>query len=204
MKTVSSRVEQHVGIPGGWRSIWPSGPQGSETAWAIAFLVPYAAIFLVFAVYPVCYGLWLGHDPALYAELFAHPRYRVTAINTLVMVGIGVNLQLFLALLLSAFFLDTGPLTRALLVLFMLPWALPALPAFLSMHWMLIGYGGFMNTALEELFGVDGPIWFNSYWLALGANVLASIWKWLPFWTLVLLAGRMAIPREIYDAAAVD
>ena len=184
--------------------IWPGGPQGSETAWAIAFLIPYAAVLLVFAVYPVCYGLWLGHDFALYADLFANPRYRTTAVNTLVMVGVGVNLQLFLARLLSGFFIEGGTWIRALLVLFMLPWALPALPAFLSMHWMLIGYGGFMNSALEELFGIDGPIWFNSYWLALGANTLASIWKWMPFWTLVLLAGRMAIPVEIYDAAAVD
>ena len=86
----------------------------------------------------------------------------------------------------------------------MLPWALPALPAFLSIHWMLIGYGGFMNSALEMLFGIDGPIWFNSYPLAMGANILAYIWKWLPFWTLVFMAGRMAIPQDIYDAAEVD
>jgi multiple sugar transport system permease protein len=193
-----------AGIPGRWRNLWPRGPQGSETAWAIAFLLPYAAVFLVFAVYPVCYGLWLGHDLRLYADLFANPRFRVTIVNTLIMVGLGVNLQMFLALLLAGFFLEGGRARKALLVLFVLPWALPALPAFLSLHWMLIGYGGFMNTALEELFGIDGPIWFNSYGLALGANVLASIWKWMPFWTLVLLAGRMAIPPEIYDAAAVD
>ena len=190
--------------PGGWRALWPSGPLGSETAWAAAFLLPYIAVFLVFAVYPVCYGLWLGHAPGLYADLFANPRYRVTAVNTLIMVGLGVNLQMFLALLLSGFFLQPGGARKALLVLFMLPWALPVMPAFLSMHWMLIGYGGFINTALEELFGIDGPIWFNSYWLALGANVTAAIWKWMPFWTLVFLAGRMAIPGEIYDAAAVD
>ncbi|HEY0423405.1 MAG TPA: sugar ABC transporter permease, partial [Rhodopila sp.] len=93
---------------------------------------------------------------------------------------------------------------KALLVLYMLPWALPALPAYLSLHWMLIGYGGFLNSALEALFDIDGPIWFNSYWLALGANILAYIWKWMPFWTLVFLAGRMAIPQDIYEAAAVD
>jgi multiple sugar transport system permease protein len=86
----------------------------------------------------------------------------------------------------------------------MLPWALPALPAYLSMHWMFIGYGGFLNSALEALFGVDGPIWFNSYPLAMGVNILAYIWKWMPFWTLVFLAGRMAIPQDIYEAAAVD
>jgi multiple sugar transport system permease protein len=187
-----------------WRRVWPSGPKGSETAWAIAFLIPYAAVFLAFAVYPACYGLWLGRDPQLYADLFAHPGYRISVVNTLIMVGIGVNVQMFMALLLSGFFIQPDRWIKTLLVLFLLPWALPALPAFLSLHWMLIGYGGLLNTALEELLGIDGPVWFNSYWLALGANVLAYIWKWMPFWTLVFLAGRIAIPKDIYDAAAVD
>ncbi|MBV9863329.1 MAG: sugar ABC transporter permease [Alphaproteobacteria bacterium] len=162
------------------------------------------AVSLAFAVYPVCYGLWLGRDPALYADLFAHPRYLTTIVNTMLMVGIGVNVQMFLGLLLSGFFIQHGRWRKALLVLFIIPWALPALPAFLSLHWMLIGYGGFLNTALYELLGIDGPIWFNSYGLALGANILAYIWKWMPFWTLVFLAGRMAIPEDIYEAAAVD
>ena len=61
-----------------------------------------------------------------------------------------------------------------------------------------------MNSALETIFGVEGPIWFNSYALAMGANILSYIWKWMPFWTLVFLAGRLAIPQDIYEAAAVD
>ncbi len=34
--------------------------------------------------------------------------------------------------------------------------------------------------------------------------MLVHIWKSLPFWTLILLAGRLAIPRELYEAASVD
>jgi multiple sugar transport system permease protein len=111
---------------------------------------------------------------------------------------------MFIAFLLSGFFLRKERWIKPLLVLFMLPWALPALSAYISLHWMFIGYGGFLNSALDMLFGVDGPIWFNSYWLAMGINILAYIWKWLPFWTLVFLAGRLAIPQEIYEAAEVD
>jgi multiple sugar transport system permease protein len=187
-----------------WRPPWFGPIRGSEFSWAVAFLVPYAAVFLAFAVYPVVYGIWLGADPELYAELFAEPRFQTTVVNTLLLAGVGVNVQMFAAFLLSGFFIQPGRWIKALLVLYMLPWALPALPAYLSLHWMLIGYGGFLNSALEILFGIDGPIWFNSYWLALGANILAYIWKWMPFWTLVFLAGRMAIPPDIYEAAAVD
>ncbi len=187
-----------------WRPPWPGGPQGSDFSWAIAFFVPYAAVFLAFVVYPIAYGLWLGRRPELYVTLFDDPRYVTTVINTLLLVGVGVNLKMVLAFLLSGFFMWRSRWIKALLVLYMLPWALPALPAFLSLHWMFIGYGGFLNSALEVLFGIDGPIWFNSYWLAMGANILAYIWKWMPFWTLVFLAGRMAIPQEIYEAAEVD
>jgi multiple sugar transport system permease protein len=187
-----------------WRPPWHGGLRGSELSWAIAFFLPYVAVFAAFVVYPVAYGLWLGSDPALYAEVFDNPRYLTTVINTLLLVGIGVNVKMFLAFVLSGFFMRRSRWIKAMLVLYMLPWALPALPAFLSLHWMFIGYGGFMNSALETLFGIDGPIWFNSYWLAMGANILAYIWKWMPFWTLVFLAGRMAIPQDIYDAADVD
>ena len=34
--------------------------------------------------------------------------------------------------------------------------------------------------------------------------ILVHIWKSLPFWTLILIAGRLAIPKEMYEAAAVD
>ena len=96
-------------------------------------------------------------NPDLYAELFAQPRYLNTVMNTLLLVGVGVNVKMFLAFLLSGFFMYPGRWIKALLVLFMLPWALPALPAFLSLHWMLIGYGGFMNSALKLLFPYRRP-----------------------------------------------
>jgi multiple sugar transport system permease protein len=181
-----------------------SGPRGSDVAWAVAFLVPYIGILLGFALYPICFGLWLGSQAQGYADLFDNPLFWTTVFNTFMLAGVGVNVMLFLAFLLSGFFILPGRWIKALLVVFMLPWALPALPAFLSMHWMFIGYGGFLNSALETIFGVQGPIWFNSYEWAMGLNVLAYVWKWMPFWTLVFLAGRLAIPQDIYDAAAVD
>jgi multiple sugar transport system permease protein len=111
---------------------------------------------------------------------------------------------MFLALLVSGFFMRRRWWIKALLVIYILPWAIPSVPAFVSFHWMLIGEYGFLDSLLSALFGIEGPIWFNDRWLALGANIVSYIWKWMPFWTLVFLAGRMAIPREIYDAADVD
>jgi multiple sugar transport system permease protein len=186
-----------------WR-YWRGGLRGSEFAWAIAFVVPYIGVFLAFVVYPVCYGVWMGSQPSLYADVFSDPIYQQTVVNTLVFVAFGVNLKLFLALLLSGFFMRPGWWVKGLLLIFVLPWAVPALPTFISIHWMLNGEWGLLNNVLYIAFGVDGPSWLNSRWLALGAAVCSHVWKWLPFWTVILLAGRMSIPQEIYDAAKVD
>ena len=178
--------------------------QRSELAWALAFLAPYLVVFAAFVVYPVGYGLWIARDPALYAELFADQRYLRTVVNTVLFVGLGVNLMMFAAVLLSGLFVRREWWVRALLAVYLTCWALPAIPAFVSFHWMLIGEQGLVNGLLRELFGVEGPIWFNDRWLALGCNIVAYVWKWMPFWTVVFVSGRMAIPQEIYEAAAVD
>ena len=93
---------------------------------------------------------------------------------------------------------------KALLMIYVLPWAVPALPTFISIHWMLNGEWGLVNNALYKIFGIDGPSWLDSRWLALGSAIYSHIWKWMPFWTVILLAGRMAIPQELYEAAKVD
>ncbi|HJS88232.1 MAG TPA: sugar ABC transporter permease [Acetobacteraceae bacterium] len=186
------------------RRAWRGGLQGSEFNWAIAFVLPYAAVFLLFVVYPVGYGLWLGSKPSLYAELASDPTYVGTVINTALYVGIGVNLKMFLAFLLSGFFMRRRWWIKALLMIYVLPWAIPALPAFISIHWMLNGQWGFLNNVLWALFGIDGPIWLNSHWLGLASNIASYIWKWMPFWTVIFLAGRMAIPQELYEAAEID
>lgn len=187
------------------RRDWHRHLHGSDLAWSIAFVIPYAAVFAGFVIYPVFYALWMGRDPALYSLLLSDPKYLEAAVNTAVFVGVAVNAQMFLALLLSAFFARRRRWIKMLLVLFMLPWTLPAVPAYLSFHWMLVtGHLGLIDHLLQLLFDIEGPNWLIHGWLALVCDIVASVWKWLPLWTLILLGGRMAIPQDVYDAADVD
>ena len=178
--------------------------RGSDFKWAIAFIVPYAAIFFALVVYLIAYALWMASEPSLYADLIAGPLYLSTIVNTLLFVGVGVNVKMFLALLLSGFFLRRRRWIRALLAIYILPWALAAAQACISFHWMLIGEAGLVDGVLSALLGIEGPNWFNNRWLGLGSNIVAYIWKWMPFWTVIFLAARIRIPRDIYDAAEVD
>jgi len=189
---------------------WPRGPGGrsflapSDRIWTLAFVFPYVAVLLAFVLVPLGYGLRMGSSPALYAALWSDPIYTRTLVNTLVFVGLSVNVKMVLALLLSGFFMRRRRWIKGLLVVFMLPWVMSAIPAFISFHWMLVSEQGFINSFLRQVVGVEGPLWLSNPRLALGANIIAYIWKWLPFWTLVLLAARMAIPPDIYEAAEID
>ena len=178
------------------RLVSGAGLHGSDFAWALAFVLPYVAVFVAFVIYPVAYGLWLGSDPRSYTALFNDPIYPETVVNTLIYVVIGVNLKLFLALLLSGFFMRPQWWVRALMLVFILPWAVPAIPTFISIHWMLNGQWGLVNNLIWDLFQTDGPPWLDTPNLAMASVIVAYIWKWLPFWTVIFLAGRMAIPKD--------
>jgi len=108
------------------------------------------------------------------------------------------------ALLLSGFFVNDRWWIRWLSVLFILPWAVPAIPTILSVRFMLNPEWGIINQIWFRLTTEDGPNWLNEPWLALTMSMVVHIWKSLPFWTLILLTGRLAISADLYEAASVD
>ena len=182
----------------------PPRPISSWETWGRILLVPYLVVFLVFVIFPVCYGLWLARQPQSYVRLFEDPIFFRSAVNTLVFLAIAINVKMFIALLLSGFFLHTRWWIKVLSVLFILPWAVPSIPTILSVRFMLNPEWGVINSTIFKLTALDGPNWLNDPTLALSFSILMHIWKSLPFWTLILLAGRMAIPQEQYEAASVD
>jgi len=172
--------------------------------WGRVLIVPYLVIFVVFVLYPVGYGLWLARHPSSYVKLVEDPIFFRTAINTVIFLVVAINLKMIVALVLSGFFVKDRWWIKALSVLFILPWAVPSIPTILSVRFMLNPEWGVINTLIFKLTGADGPNWLNDPTLALSFSMLMHIWKSLPFWTLILVAGRLAIPGEQYEAASVD
>jgi multiple sugar transport system permease protein len=172
--------------------------------WGRLLVLPYLLVFVVFVLYPVGYGLWLARDPQNYVKLAADPIFFRTVINTVVFLLVAVNLKMIIALGLSGFFVQTRWWIKIIAALFILPWAVPSIPTILSVRFMLNPEWGVINSTYFRLTGLDGPNWLNDPTLALSFSMLMHIWKSLPFWTLILLAGRLAIPTEQYEAASVD
>jgi len=175
-----------------------------KQVWALLFTAPYIVIFLAFVVFPVGYAFWLARDPHLYVELSEDPIFLRTVVNTLVFLIVAINVKMVMALFLSGFFTHKRWWVKVLAVLFVLPWAVPSIPTILSVRFMLNPEWGVVNTLIFSLTGDDGPNWLNDPTLALSLSMVVHIWKSLPFWTLILLAGRLAIPGELYEAASVD
>ena len=172
--------------------------------WGRVLVVPYIVIFVVFVLYPVGYGLWLARHPQSYVKLFDDPVFFRSLINTIVFLGVAVNLKMVVALGLSGFFVQTRWWIKIIALVFILPWAVPSIPTILSVRFMLNPEWGVINTTIFKLTGADGPNWLNDPTLALSLSMLMHIWKSLPFWTLIFVAGRLAIPSEQYEAASVD
>jgi multiple sugar transport system permease protein len=184
--------------------VQPQPARNSYQFWGRVFVVPYLLIFLVFVLYPVGYGLWLARHPQSYVKLFEDPIFFRTVINTIVFLVVAINVKMGLALFLSGFFVQTRWWIKWLAALFILPWAVPSIPTILSVRFMLNPEWGVVNTLIFKLTGIDGPNWLNDPTLALSLSMVMHIWKSLPFWTLILVAARLAIPAEQYEAASVD
>jgi multiple sugar transport system permease protein len=87
----------------------------------------------------------------------------------------------------------------------LLPWMLP--PAVVATGWAWLYHNpfGMLNPLLVGLGVLDTPrAWLASPDTAMGAVIVANLWRGFPFISLVLLAGLQGIPNVLYEAADVD
>lgn len=100
------------------------------------------------------------------------------------------------------------PLRAAFRVLFLLPWMFPAVVPGITWRWIFDGLFGVFNEILYRVgwyAETDIPIaWLGQTSTALGATIVANIWRGFPFMMVLLLAGLQSINHEMYEAASVD
>jgi multiple sugar transport system permease protein len=137
----------------------------------------------------------LAHDQSFYRALK----------NTLWWTGASVFFQflfgLILALLLDKPFVGRG-IVQALVFL---PWAVPTFLAGLNWAWMFNPVIGPIPHWLYALGLLDAPnnILSDPH-LAMWGPIIANVWWGIPFFAITLLAALQAIPRDLYEAAAID
>ena len=182
------------------------------------WLAPMFAMIIAFGIYPLIYSIWLstqGKVPGLrdykfigaenWIKAFSDDRFIdslvVTIEYTLICLVIQVVLGMAIAMLLDCERRGYG-LLRALMTL-----PLVVQPAVTGMMFLLMedGQFGVLSYYLKEmgLVDPDNPI-LASTSMALWGVMAADIWQWTPFMVLILMAGLRALPKEPFEAAAID
>ena len=184
----------------------------------LPWLLPASALMIVFGVYPLLYAVWLSlqrkhpvtrklqFSPGYnWSKMFADDRVWNALFNTLVYTGIALVAQLVLGMLI-ALLLDTDRkgygLMRAMMTL---PLVVP--PAVTAMMFLLMLNGSFgvLSAGLYAtgILAEDHSILAQSS-TAMAGVLLAEIWQWTPFMVLIMLAGLRSLPKEPFEAAAID
>jgi multiple sugar transport system permease protein len=134
-------------------------------------------------------------DPVFWASFRRSLVWTAGAMTSQMVVGIAVALVLHEHVKGRAF-------VRGL-VLF--PYLVPAIVAVLVWRWIFSDTVGVANWLLVDFLGLlDQPIpWFNPGWVMVSV-IIMSLWKYLPYWALFVLARLQTLPPELHEAAKID
>ena len=140
-----------------------------------------------------------------YLRLLHDPTFWLTLKNSLVWVVFSVGFQFVLgfgvALLLNAEFKGR----TFYRTLNLLPWIIPGVVVGLVWEYLYQPNYGPINDILRRVGLLRVPIaWLSEPVYAMAGVIFANIWRGIPFFSIMILAGLQAIPDEVYEAATVD
>jgi multiple sugar transport system permease protein len=173
--------------------------------WIIGFLL-FTAVPMLFSIYVsfARYNIttppeWIGLEN--YQRLFRDPRFYQSLGNTFWMVIFKTPIVIVVSIALALLLAMDVPGGRFFRTVFYLPNVLAGVAAVFLWKWILAP-DGLLNRALGVV-GLDGPAWFTDpNWTKPGLVVM-GMW-WIGGNVLIYLAGLKGIPRELYEAAAMD
>jgi multiple sugar transport system permease protein len=180
------------------------------------FLLPGLLLFGVFRLYPLLDGLrlsftnarlgrpqyaWVGL--ANYERLLDDTRFHTSLWNT-AFYTLASTLPILAIPLVLAVLLHRGVgLTTFLRSAFFFPFTLSVVTVGLTWLWLLDPVVGPFNYYLRAL-GVPARSWLADPATAMWAIILTTVWWVAGYYLVIYLAGLQDIPRELYEAAALD
>jgi multiple sugar transport system permease protein len=217
---VAQNVSPRVATASSLLSRWSAHRGRKETAAAYLFLAPGYLLFAAVILYPIVRAFeislfnwsivpgassqFLGlhnynraiHDPVFWRSLENTVFYMALTVPTQIALG------LFVAALLDAR-LPARPLFR---LLFYMPVVTSWVVVSLLFRYLFLTDGGLVNWVLHDgLHVVNHNVdWLGGRWTAMAAIGILGIWKGIGWSMVIFLAALQGVPRELYEAAAVD
>lgn len=190
---------------------------GEQERFMLLLLAPSAVLLLLFQVLPIVIGAnasfrdwmltnpkrtWLGwehYKAVLTDDVFLTLVLPNTFGFMFISVGLSLVFGLSLALLLNRPYRGQKIVQTVLL----LPLMVAPVIAAIMVRWIFNDQFGIVNVVLEAL-GLEGQPWLAQRWTAFGVILLTDVWLWTPWFTILLLAGLQSLPKEPFEAAAID
>lgn len=183
---------------------------------AVTFLLPAAAVYGVFILYPLVRGVLLSFTDNTggptsnyvglrqYRGLLHDPQVRQALTHTVVYAVVVLTVQTALGLLAAALLARHERVRRLVSNVLLLPALIS--PVMASFIWSyLYRPDGGINTLLGRLgLGSLRQIWLGDPSIALFAIAAVNIWMFVGYSCVIFLAGYAGIPRDVLDAAAID
>ena len=185
----------------------------SDFITALPFMGPALIGLSVFVMIPGLRGVYLSFTeynifraPKFtglenYTRMFADPVFWnalwVTLEYVLINIGLQTVLALFIAVLMQRY-------TRSTVIrgIILLPYLFSNVIVALVWYWLCDYNLGLINSVLDA-FGLDKLTFFSDV-TAMPTIALINVWRHVGYTALLIFAGLQAIPKDVYDAAAVD
>jgi multiple sugar transport system permease protein len=183
----------------------------------VLFMLPAAALLLIFLTYPLALGVWLGFTDTTigragqfigvenYQQMWTDTVFWLSVFNTVLYTVVAsifkFGLGLWLALLLN----ERLPFKAFLRAIVLLPWVVPTVLSAIAFWWIYDAQFSIISWAMIQLGLIDTPINFLGDSTNARASVIAAnVWRGIPFVAITLLAGLQTIPMSLYEAATLD
>lgn len=179
----------------------------------IAFVLPGLLLLILVLGFPAITSILYSikaeqtgtYTFANYNYLLKDPFFKTTFWNTAIFVSASVATHMILGLAVAMVLNTALPAKPLFRIIALLPWVVPDVVAGIIWKWMCDPIYGAINDVLLNIGFIDTPVeWLSHPKLAMFSVILVNLWRGFPFVMLILLAGLQAIPRHLYEAAAID
>jgi multiple sugar transport system permease protein len=178
---------------------------------ALLLLVLLVAYPFVVALYFAMSNAFIGRPSEFiglrnFVRLWDSDVFRQTFQNAFVFTGIALAFKIVLGICLALLLNETLWFKRMIRGAVLLPWVIPTALSTLGWWWMFNSLYSVVNWTGIAL-GImtpPGPNWLGQAYYAMAAVITVNVWRGLPFFAITILAGLVAIPKELYEAAEAD
>jgi len=180
-------------------------------------IAPTFILFTVFFLIPLLYSftltfvewngfsvdrVFVGFDN--YLRLFEDEDFLNALKNTFVYTICTVPLSVFLSLIMSSLLNDKVKGFQILKGIYFLPHIVSLVAVGVVWSWIFLPDKYGLLNSLLSVFGIEIQTWLNDPDLAMPSLIIIGIWKSMGYNMVIFIAGLLAIPKSLYEAATID